>query len=303
MQPGVQRMTSRARAWPRPWAPARLPKGVARLSLVLMAVVLTAGACPAPPIESNDVDRARVDALLASDPESARHGGAPRWRRRGESEPPLPAAVGHDGRNTPADAPGVLDEGADRGTRARRGRDQRCLDDERPHAGPAQARLGGDLCVMRNHQPGRSRNAPVLAGRGTAPDLNHRVGMVLDAGQLFRRPTVWLGRSGPRQGRIPSAGMVALPSRRSERLRTAERDPSGGSHGDLRGRADASGHGANRRNRLSPTCRRTASVGRHVSVCLRVFSAVRTGMPGAPATGHRAAAGCSSPVPGHPRRP
>lgn len=68
MQPGVQRMTSRARAWPRPWAPARLPKGVARLSLVLMAVVLTAGACPAPPIESNDVDRARVDALLASDP-------------------------------------------------------------------------------------------------------------------------------------------------------------------------------------------------------------------------------------------
>ena len=80
MQPGVQRMTSRARAWPRPWAPARLPKGVARLSLVLMAVVLTAGACPAPPIESNDVDRARVDALLASDPDlpatGVRLGGA-----------------------------------------------------------------------------------------------------------------------------------------------------------------------------------------------------------------------------------
>ncbi len=68
MHTGLHRPTLWARAWPRPLASSRPPRGVARLSLVLLAMVLTAGACPAPPIESNAVDRDRVDALLASDP-------------------------------------------------------------------------------------------------------------------------------------------------------------------------------------------------------------------------------------------
>lgn len=68
MQAGLHRPISRARGWPRPCAPKRFPRAVARLSLALLTVGLTAAACPAPTIEANGVDRARVDALLASDP-------------------------------------------------------------------------------------------------------------------------------------------------------------------------------------------------------------------------------------------
>lgn len=40
----------------------------APVTVAAVGLLLTAGACPAPPIESDAVDRARVDALLAADP-------------------------------------------------------------------------------------------------------------------------------------------------------------------------------------------------------------------------------------------